>query len=81
MFATNRPSGRKGSANGVIKRMVELSAMLYEQQFAEAVVRTDTTLYRLNWSDPSGVRIPLPNQRSVNADLGIGLTIPTGEKI
>ena len=34
-FATNRPIGRKGSANGVIKKMAELSATLYEQ-FAEA---------------------------------------------
>lgn len=34
-FATNRPISRKGSANGVIKKMAELSAMLYEK-FAEA---------------------------------------------
>ena len=33
-FATNRPISRKGPANGVIKKMAELSAMLYEQ-FAE----------------------------------------------
>ena len=34
-FATNRPIGRKGPANGVIKKMAELSATLYKQ-FAEA---------------------------------------------
>ena len=34
-FATNRPIGRKGPANGVIKKMAELSTTLYEQ-FAEA---------------------------------------------
>ena len=35
MFATNRPIGRKGPANGVIKKMAELSATLYKQ-LAEA---------------------------------------------
>ena len=34
-FATNRPIGRKGPANGVIKKMAELSATLYKQ-FAKA---------------------------------------------
>ncbi len=34
-FATNRPIGRKGSTNGVIKMMAEHSATLYEQ-FTEA---------------------------------------------
>jgi hypothetical protein len=34
-FDTNRPIGRQGPANGVIKKMAELSATLYEQ-FAEA---------------------------------------------
>lgn len=34
-FATNRPIGRKGPADGVIKKMAGLSAMLYEQ-LAEA---------------------------------------------
>lgn len=34
-FATNRPIGRQGPANGVIKKMAELSVMLYEQ-FTEA---------------------------------------------
>jgi hypothetical protein len=34
-FATNRPIGRKGPANGLIKKMAELSATLYEQ-FSEA---------------------------------------------
>ena len=34
-FATNRPIGHKGPANGVIKKKTELSATLYEQ-FAEA---------------------------------------------
>ena len=34
-FTTNRPIGRKGQANGVIKKMAELSATFYKQ-FAEA---------------------------------------------
>ena len=34
-FAANRPTGRKGPANGVINKMAEHSAILYEQ-FAEA---------------------------------------------
>ena len=34
-FATNRLIDRKGPANGVIKKMAELSATLYEQ-LAEA---------------------------------------------
>jgi hypothetical protein len=34
-FATNRPIGRNRPANGVIKKMAELSAMLYKK-FAEA---------------------------------------------
>ena len=43
-FATNRLIDRKGPANGVIKKMAELLATLYEQ-FAE-VAQLEATIKR-----------------------------------